>query len=326
MTRPFRFGALEVFAASGKDWADCARLVEDSGFSTLQTIDHLGMMWAPLPALTAAAAATSTLRVGTQVLANDYRHPVQLAKEAATLDLVSDGRLELGIGAGWMVTDYDAMGIPFDRPKVRIDRFEEAITIIKGCFGAAPVSFKGEHYTITDYPGLPKPVQPKGPPLMIGGGGKRMLRIAGREADVVSLNFDLSSNALPGEPPPTVGGIMTPKIAATGTAAMVDEKIGWVREGAGARFDDVELNITTFVLMITDDPQRAAEGVAADLGITPAQVLELPFALIGSVEQMADTLVERRERYGISYITFPMPMIPDGYKTLAPLVERLAGT
>ena len=181
MTQPFRFGALEVFGTSGKDWAERARVVEGSGFSTLQMVDHLGFMWSPGPALSAAAAVTETLRVGSQVFANDYRHPVQLAKDAATIDLISDGRLELGIGAGWSVGDYQAMGIPFDPPKVRIDRLEEAITIIKGCFGDDIVNFEGEHYTITDYAGQPKPAQPNGPPLLIGGGGKRMLRIAGRE-------------------------------------------------------------------------------------------------------------------------------------------------
>jgi probable F420-dependent oxidoreductase len=326
MTQPFRFGAIEVFGTSGKDWAERARIVEGSGFSTLQMVDHLGFMWSPGPALSAAAAVTETLRVGSQVFANDYRHPVQLAKDAATIDLISDGRLELGIGAGWSVGDYHAMGIPFDSPKVRIDRLEEAITIIKGCFGDDVVNFQGEHYTITDYAGQPKPAQPNGPPLLIGGGGKRMLRIAGREADIVGLNFDLRSNAEPGEPQPSVGGIMTPKIASTGTAEMVDEKIQWVREGAGARFDDLDINITAFILMITDDARGAAEGVAGELGITPQQVLDLPFALIGTVDEMADTLVERRERFGINYVTLPMPMIPDGYKLLAPLVDRLTGT
>jgi probable F420-dependent oxidoreductase len=326
MTQPFRFGALEVFAMSGTAWMEQARVVEGNGFSTLQIVDHLGPMWSPVPALTAAAVATDTLRVGTQVFANDYRHPVQLAKEAATLDVISDGRFEFGLGAGWSVSDYTEMGIPFDSAKVRIDRLEESIAVIKGCWGNEPVTFEGAHYTIANCAGMPKPVQSGGPPLLIGGGGKRMLRIAGREADIVGLNFDLRSNAEPGQPAPSVGGIMTPKIAATGTAEMVDEKIAWVRDGAGGRFDDLELNITAFVLMVTDDPQGAAEGVAAELGITPQQVLELPFALIGPVEQMADTLIERRERYGINYITFPMPMIPDAYNLLAPLVKRLAGT
>jgi probable F420-dependent oxidoreductase len=323
---PFRFGAVEAFAPSGRDWKALAGQVEDRGFSTLQIVDHLGPMFAPISALTAAADATTTLRVGAQVFSNDYRHPVMLAKECATLDLLSGGRLELGLGAGWNVTDYDAMGIEFDSPSVRIDRLEESLTIVRSCFADQQFSFTGTYYSVTDYEGLPKPAQRPGPPLLVGGGGRRMLGVAGRYADIVGLNFDLRAGGERNPTGPLVGGIMTPEIAKTGTAAMVEQKIGWLRDSAGSRFDELELNITAFLTVVTDAPEDVAAEMASQLGISPADILELPFALIGPVERIIDLLLERRERYGISYVSFPMPIIPNGFEVLAPVIARLAGT
>jgi probable F420-dependent oxidoreductase len=319
-------GARDVYARSGKPWAERARWIEDTGFSTLQIVDHMNFQLGPIAGLMAAAAATTTLRIGTQVFCNDYRHPAMLAKECATLDLLSDGRLELGLGAGWSVGDYDATGIPFDDPPTRIDRFEEALQILKGCFGDDAVTFNGKHYTITGYNNFPKPVQKPSPPILIGGGARRMLRLAGREADIVSLNFDLRSDADRRPATVTLGGIITPEVAATGTASMVEQKLAWVREGAGDRFDDLELNIITFLTVETNDRESYADETARQLGIEPQQLLDLPFALIGSVDQMIDTLIERRERFGINYVTLPLPIITNAAQVVTPIIERLAGT
>src|SRR5712692_8347174 len=241
--RKFRFGAQVYKAPTAAAWLDKARKIADLGYSSLLMPDHFHDTLGPLVALTAAALAAPTLRIGTLVLDNDFRHPADLAKELATLDLVTGGRLELGIGAGWMLTDYQQSGIPYDRPGVRIDRFEEGLAIMKGLLSDdGPVTFAGKHYTITAHEGTPKPVQKPHPPILIGGGGKRVLTIAGREADIVSINFDLRSGAI------------GPEVGPSGTAEATREKVGWVRDAAGDRFDDVELSLTIFVGMITDDP------------------------------------------------------------------------
>src|SRR5688572_25349105 len=185
MPRPFRFALQTSKAPDGKAWRSLARKIEDMGFSTLYIPDHFGDQWGPLVALTVAAEATTSLNVGALVFDNDYRHPVVLAKEAATLDLVSEGRFELGLGAGWMRTDYEQSGIPYDPPGERIDRLEEAVSIYRDLFSGAPVSFSGRHYSIDGAVGLPAPFTPGGPPLVIGGGGRRVLSLAARVADVV---------------------------------------------------------------------------------------------------------------------------------------------
>jgi probable F420-dependent oxidoreductase len=302
-------------ATSGKEWAESARELEDLGYSTLFIPDHFDDQLAPVPALMAAAGATSTLRIGTLVLDNDYKHPLVLAKEAATIDLLSDGRLELGLGAGWMTTDYDQSGIPYDRPGIRIDRFEEGLAIIKGLLsGGGPISFTGKHYTIANHEGTPKPVQKPHPPILIGGGGKRMLSIAAREADIVSVNFDLRS------------GAVGPEVGPSGTAEATAEKIGWIRDSAGDRFDDIELSLTIFVSMITDDPAGIAAAMGPGFGITPEQALDVPHVLAGSLDQMIETIQQRREQYGFSYVVFSSGFSGDAWRTMAPIVARLAGT
>jgi len=326
MAKPIRFGVTEVFAGSAREWTETALKVEDLGYSTLQVVDHLIPQFAPLVALAAAAPVTSTLRLGTQVLSNDYRHPSILAKELATLDVLSDGRLEVGIGAGWMLSDYQQAGITFDRPGRRIDRLEETLAILKAYAGEAPVSFDGEHYTITGHFTLPRPVQQPHPPILIGGGAKRMLRLAGREADIVSINYDLSSNAV--EPPdtPRAAGVVSAQAHSTGTSAAMDQKIAWIKEGAGDRFDDLELNISAFITRVTDRQEETADDLGAEIGVSGKELLESPFVLIGSTGWIIDAIIERRERWGLSYWTFPTPIIPDAFKVLAPIVERLAGT
>ena len=197
--------------------------------------DHFGQELAPLPAIAMAAAHTSTLRVGGLVFDNDYKHPAILAKEAATIDLLCDGRVELGIGAGWMKTDYDALGLPYDPPAVRVDRFEEAVKVIKGCFTGEPFSMQGEHYRITDYASWPVPVQKPGPPILIGGGGKRVLSVAGREADIVGVNPNLKA------------GEINAAAARDSLKEQTDRKIQWIRDAAGPRWDDIEIQMRFFV-------------------------------------------------------------------------------
>ena len=313
--RPFRFGAQLPRATSATEWAAAARELEDLGYSTLFMPDHFDDQLAPVPALMAAADATTALRVGSLVLDNDYRHPVVLAKEAATIDLLSEGRLELGLGAGWMKTDYEQAGIPYDRAGVRIDRFEEGLAVIKGLLSDdGPVTFSGDHYTITAHEGTPKPVQKPHPPILIGGGGKRVLSIAGREADIVSINFDLRSGAI------------GPDVGPSGTAEATRDKLAWVGAAAGDRFADIELSLTIFVGMITDDPQGLAAAMGPGFGLTPEQAMEMPHVLVGSLDQMVETLQQRREEYGFSYIVISSGFTGDAWRTLAPLVAKLAGT
>lgn len=308
--RPFRFAAQLSGARSRAEWAELARKAEDLGYSTLSVPDHFGDQLSPVPALMAAADATSRLRIGTLVLDNDFRHPVVLAKEAATLDLLSDGRLELGIGAGWMHTDYETSGIPHDPPSVRIARLAEAIEVIKGLWGPGPFSFVGTHYQVSGLDGLPKPVQQPRPPILVGGGARRMLSLAARHADIVGVNFDLRA------------GAVTPEAIATGTAAAVDEKIAWIREAAGERFGDLELHVTVFVASVTDDPRGLAETMAPAVGLSPDDALEVPFFVAGSIDGIIETLQARRERWGFSYIAFSGGSMEE----MAPVVARLAGT
>lgn len=308
--RPFRFGVQMIRARRREQWEEHAHKLEDMGYSTLLMPDHFAEQLSPIPALTVAACATTSLRVGTIVFGNDYRHPVVLAMEAATLDVLSNGRLELGIGAGWMRSDYDAAGMTYDRPGVRIERFAESLNVLKKAFGEEPFSFAGKHYTITSYNGQPKPVQQPHPPIMVGGGGRRMLSLAAREADIISINFNLAP------------GAVNQEVLRTGDPASTEAKVGWIRDAAGSRFDAIELNAIAFTAMVTDDAAKLAERMAPGFASTPAELLESPHVLLGSIDEMAEALQRRRERYGISYWVFPQ----NAYEPLAPLVKKLAGT
>jgi probable F420-dependent oxidoreductase len=308
--RPFRFSVQASTAPDRKAWAELARKAEDLGYSTLFMPDHFGDQLAPVPALMAAADATTSLRIGALVLDNDYKHPVVLAKELATLDVLSDGRLEVGIGAGWMRSDYEQSGIPYDAPGVRVDRFEEGIAILKGAFRDGPFSFEGKHYTITGYDGTPKPVQQPYPPILIGGGAKRVLGIAGREADIVGVNFDLR------------GGQIDGTLGVNGTAESTRQKLDWVRAGAGDRFEDIELHVNIFMAQVTNDKDATVAAIAAGFSLTPEQAVDVPYGLVGTIDDMIETLRERRELFGFSYLTFPAAQAEE----LAPVVAALAGT
>jgi probable F420-dependent oxidoreductase len=306
--RKFRFGVQMAAAASRKDWIEKARKAEDLGYTALHMPDHFGDQLGPVPALVSVAENTN-LKVGTLVLDNDYKHPVVLAKELATIDLLSEGRLEIGIGAGWMKTDYEQSGIAYDPPAVRVDRFEEGLKVLKGAFADGPFSFEGKHYTITNYDGQPKPVQKPYPPILIGAGGKRMLSIAAREADIVGINPNLAA------------GEINAEVGKDGTAERADRKLAWVREAAGDRFDDIEFNSLIFIAMVTDDRLGSAGMFAPMFGLTAEEALEVPNAFVGNIDQMCEDLEKRRDRWQLSYYTLSEGVMED----FAPVVERMTG-
>jgi probable F420-dependent oxidoreductase len=312
MTHPFRFGVTASTARTGAEWAEQARRIEGLGYSTLFVHDHFADDGAPAPmvALSFAAAATTTLRVGMLVLGNDYRHPAVVAKDAATLDVMSDGRLEFGLGAGWMTADYEALGLPYDGHGVRIDRLAEALAVVKGAWGDGSFDLAGEHYRISGYDGLPKPLQQPRPPILVGGGGPKLLRLAGREADIVGINPILRA------------GVIGADAAKDTLGDSTRRKVGWVREGAGERFDDLELQIRYFVAAVTDDARGLAEALAPGFGVSPDTALTSGAVLAGSVAEVCDTLARRRDEWGVSYVVFG----DDQYEEFAPVVARLAGT
>jgi probable F420-dependent oxidoreductase len=302
--RPFRFGLVARGAPSREEWRDKARRAEALGYATFLVPDHFRDQIATSVGLMAAADATATLRIGSMVYDNDFRHPAVVAKDAATLDLLSGGRFELGLGAGWLLPDYAQTGIPFEPGRVRVERLAEAVRIITAYLEGGPVTFKGTHYAVNALEGLPRPVQRPRPPLLIGGGGPRLLALAAREADIVSL----APRARPDG-----GGL---DVTDT-TPAAVDAKIAAIRAAAGSRLAALELNLLV---------QRA--GASADIAeiaqqwnMDPANVRDSPFVLVGPVEAVVDTLEARRARYGISYLAvFEQFMEP-----FAPVVQRLAG-
>jgi probable F420-dependent oxidoreductase len=312
--RPFRFLASISDSDHFARLAEIARRAESIGCSAFVLPDHL-VGYAPVPTLTAVAAATEHLRVGTFVLNANLRHPTLLAQELATLDVLSGGRLEIGIGAGWNAAEQEAVGIPFDRPGARIDRLEETLAILKGCFADGPFSHSGEHYTVTGHEGAPKPVQRPHPPIMLAGGGRRILTLAAREAQTVGLGTRSQRDGRVGIEPWSL------------TAAATEEKIGWIRRAAGERFDELELNTLPLggPVVITPDPKaearRRADRLRAQSGVelTVEEILESPHTFVGTVKDLTNKCLELRERFGIS--SFPT-VDPD---TLAPVIEQLAG-
>ncbi len=307
---PFRFSVQASHLDDPRDLRPLARKAEDIGVAVLTVADHLDDQLAPIPALMAAADATTDLRVGTLVLANDYRHPVVVAKEAATADVLTGGRLEFGIGAGWMTSDYHGAGIPMDPPGVRIERLEEAIQIILALWEGGLVNYEGAHYSITDLPGVPRPSQSPHPPLMIGGGGKKVLSLAGRYADIVGLNPTLRA------------GVIDASAGPSATFEATQQKISWIRDAAGARFDEIELQTRIHLAIVTPERDTIFDAFAEGFGVTPEQARETPHALCGTVDQIADDLIRRRELLGISMIGLSASALDD----LAPVISRLAGT
>jgi probable F420-dependent oxidoreductase len=307
---PFRFGVQLSRCETAALWRSTAQKIESLGYSTLFIPDHFEDQFGPLVALTAAAEATSTLRVGSLVFGNDYRHPVVLAKEIATLDLFSEGRVEFGLGAGWMTTDYEQSGMREDSAGTRIARMAESLTIMKSLWSEGKTTFHGEHYQITEAVGSPIPAQRPHPPIIIGGGGPRVLSIAAREADIVGVNPSLAA------------GHIGPEVLETAKAEYYHRRVGWIREAAGARFDQLELQCLTFIVQIVPNRDEAIAGLASALSVGPEDVAESPLAMVGSVEQIAETLRERREVFGFSYVVVHEAEL----ETFAPVVAALAGT
>ncbi|MGP0029171.1 MAG: TIGR03621 family F420-dependent LLM class oxidoreductase [Acidimicrobiales bacterium] len=311
--RKFRFAAQLSTTPEGtaRSWGEQARRAEDLGYATLLMPDHFGDQLAPVPALAAVAAATTTLRLGSLVFGNDYRHPVVLAKEAATLDVLSAGRFELSLGAGWMKTDYQEAGLAYDTPRVRVERFEEAVQVLQGLLRTdGPFSFDGRYYQVHGHTLLPRPVQRPGPPLIIGGGGRRVLSFAARHADIVSINVNLRDGT---------GG---PETATNATPERIREKVGWVKEAAAGRFAQLELNALIGFVMITDDAAGVAGAMAPHFGISADDALHVPLALLGTLDEMREELEWRRSEYGISYWSIEA----DSWEALGPVVSSLSGT
>ncbi|QFG22263.1 TIGR03621 family F420-dependent LLM class oxidoreductase [Actinomadura sp. WMMB 499] len=323
--RPFRFAVQTTTAASARQWRDLARKVEDLGYSTLFLADHyIGpgpvsdrtflrpQHLAPLAAIAAAAAWTTTLRVGCRVFCVDYHVPAALAKEAATIDLLSGGRLEIGVGAGTNAGEYEAIGLTFEDAPRRVSRLEEVIALIKAHSAGGPIALDGAHVRVGGYSGLPAPVQRPHPPIMIGGSRRRVLSLAAREADIVSMA------TLPWVPVDDAG--RTP-------AQEAERRLRMVRDAAGERFGALELESSPYVLEVTDAAGDALERWAARLrtavpGVRAETLRDHPNVLAGSVEHIVERLRERRETLGVSYITVPRNRID----AFAPVVERLTGT
>lgn len=320
--KPFRFAVQAFSADSAQAWKDMARSAEDLGYSAFHLADHfLGegpalestnhphQNLACIPAMTMAATVTKTIKIGCRVFCIDYHHPVILAKSAATIDFLSEGRLEFGLGAGWIEAEYKAAGMNFDRPGVRISRLEEYLKLFRALMSGEQVDHQGEFAQVSGFAGSPLPVQKPLPPIMIGGGAKRILSVAGREADIVSFNFNNRA------------GVIGPDGVSSSTAEATAEKVRWVREAAGDRIANMELEIGGYFTVITDAARPVAEQMAGMMGLETDQVLEHPNFLIGSVDGIVDTLQERRERYGFNYITIG----GDNAEAFAPVVARLAG-
>jgi len=292
MPKPFRFG-VQLSSLPPGEWAERVRRIEALGYSTLFCPDHFSPQWDPTVLLGAVAAVTTRLRVGTLVYGIDYRHPVIYAKQAATLHLLSGGRHEFGIGAGWMETDYQQAGMSYDRPGLRIERLAEALEIITGMWKGDGFSYEGRHYQVREIPRAAELPEGSRPPILIGGGGRRLLSLAGRYADIVGIN------------PTLVEGKVTPDTPADLAPERVREKVEWVRQAARKAGRDpasIELNSLVFVVAITDQPQGIREALARNSGMTADQVADCPLFLTGSASEIRERLEKRREQTGISYV------------------------
>ncbi len=319
MARPFRFAVQAVKARSAGEWRDLAQQVEDLGYSTLFLADHyLGkgpamqaahqfpQHVAPIAAMATAAAHTTSLRIGCRVFCIDYHVPAVLAKEAATLDLLSDGRLEFGIGAGWSEHEYDAIGLTFGSPADRVAKLKEVVALFVAQCTGEQLDLDGEYVTAKGYAALPLPAQRPHPPIMIGGARKGVLSFAARVAQIVSINnvpFDAVNDAG-----------LTPQ-------AEAERRLEYVRAAAGDRFPDLEIEASPFFTRITDDPLGAAAQIASMAGIREDGLVEHPNVLLGTVAELTDRLLERREAYGVNYVTVQQSEVD----AFAPIVDALTG-
>lgn len=324
--KPFRFSLQSFNTDSPANWRNLIQKTEDLGYSTFYLADHFlsegpalestfhpPQMLGAMPAIAMALEQTSTLRVGARVFCNDYRHPFMTAKEAATMDYLSEGRLEFGIGAGWIKNEYEAVGLPFDEFPERFSRFAEFVHAYKAFMSGEPLDLDGDFIKWQGFHGTPAPAQTPWPPLMIGGGSKKILEFAGAEADIVSLNFNNRA------------GMLGPDGMSSGLAAATQKKIEWIKNGAGDRFADIELEIGAYNTFVTDHQEPTAAAIGEALGMSTEDILTHPHCLIGSIDFICEELERRRDAYGISYIA----VIDDGENNMveafAPVVKRLAG-
>lgn len=304
MTKPIRFGVQAIKPADPVAWPEVARKAEGLGYSILTMSDHFDNEMAPFPALAVAAAATTTLRLGTIVFGNDFRHPAVLARDAATLDVLSGGRFELGIGAGWMHSDYEPTGISFDRAGARIDRLAESADIIRRLLAGESVTTDGEHYTITELSLPAALVEQSDPPIFMGGGGPKMLRTAAKYADIVGVNPNLAA------------GSLDASSGADATFERTREKLSWVREAAGDRWADLEIQSRLHLANVTNDGVAMAEALAPALGLSVEQALASPHALVGTTEEIVEKIHRLNDELGISYYTWNVDVIDE----MAPVV------
>lgn len=304
---PFRFSLHSSIAPTMAAWRTHARSAEASGYSGLYVADHVDAQFGPLVAATVAAEATTSLHVGTLVMNNDLRNPLVLAKEIASLGMAAEGRIEVGLGAGWLRTDYDATGIAYDDPGVRVERLAESIAIMRALWSGDDVTFTGRHYAMHGARCDPRPDQR--PRILVGGGNRRVLTVAATMADTVGVNTSLTSGERGGT------------IASRATLEHYDRCLGWVREAAGPRFDSLELQVAT-IAVVTVGSRRSALRSAAMLGFPGDDALDLPVVLIGTVDEMCERLVERRERWGFTHVVVP----GEAMEAFTPVVDRLAGT
>jgi len=308
--KTYRFGVNVGPSRSRADWAEKARKLEDLGYSTLTVPDHLGGFFAPMPALISAAEATKTLRVGTNVINNDFRHPVLVAREAATVDMLTEGRLELGLGAGHMQSEYGQAGLNFDAGGIRVERLAEAVTVIKGLLSGEEITFAGRHYRVTGHAIYPLPVQRPHPPILIGGNGLRLLTLAAQEADIVGLSGITFRR---GGAAPDISGWRVSE---------VDKRVKLIRNVAVERYAQLELNALVQRVVVTNHRREAAEELANRwMQLSPDEILESPYVLIGTVPELIEDLQVRQERWGISYYVIFEPYVD----AFAPIVARLAG-
>lgn len=323
--RPIRFGLI-ASGATAHDLIETAKIAEQSGFSSIALNDHFNSTVAPLLGLQAMAAATSHVRIATAVLNQDLRHPAVLAKELATLDVLSGGRLEVGLGAGWVRADYEQSGIAFEPAPTRIGRLQETVDILKQSFGKGACTFAGKHFRITELDATPEPVQTGGPPILIGGGGRKILTMAARRADIIQVL---------GQAFGTEGAVVDDLSSFHFDA--FEERVGWIAEAAGDRFEDIELSLMLVFVAITDAVERAATGFLDFLAATVSRyggevgnvdmrlktLIESPVVAIGSIDEICDKLRTIRDSLGVSYYVMPYGSNP---ADLAPIVEQLTGT
>ncbi len=292
MQRPFRFG-VQLAVLPAEDWRERIQQIERWGYASVMWPDHFFAQWDPVVALAAAAAVTERIAVGSLVYDVDYRHPVVLAKAAATIHLLSGGRHEFGIGAGWTESDYRESGIRFDAASLRIERLEEALQIVRSLWTQERTTFAGKHYQVTNAQRAAELPAGSAPRILVGGGGRKVLSVAGRHADIVGIN------------PKVDQGRITPETVRDGTAEKTRQKVRWVREAAAAAGRDpaaIEWNALVFATAITDDPKPLREALGKNGGMSAEEVAACPLYLTGPASEIRDTLERRREDFGISYV------------------------